>query len=736
MLKIITSILFLFFIQNTYTQILSGDVFDDQQMPVPFVHVYWQDTLVGTYTDEQGHFEIPFIKGQYLILRHVQFKTDTITVIANPLKHTLRSIQSLKEAQVTAYRAGAEYLRSKGIQTVNINEKELNKAACCNLSESFETTPSIDQNFTDALLGYRQIQMLGLESKYLLMSKNNMPFIRGLSSVYGLSLIPGPWVESIQLSKGIGSVVNGFESMSGQLNVELKHAESEAKQHYNVYANENGRMEVNTFHRFKVSSKWATSLLLHGSGRPWAMDLNKDGFMDGATGHQIHINNGWNYKSENGTEAKINLRYVQDSKLSGQIRESSPGESIYQTGIDVEQGEANIRVGHVFKNRPERSIGSQFFYTQTHQNSHFGTMPYQADQKSAYGNILFRDYIKTSDYLFLSGLSFMHDQYQEHIADTAFARTEMTAGVFTEFTWTISEKTSLIPGMRMDYNNLFGWFPTPRVHFKHTFGEHTDLRISGGRGQRTANVLAENYPHFISARKIVIRPDNTLSAYGLNPEVSWNYGGSLISHLEYERKEITLTLDAFHSRFSNMVVKDLDGHAQEIGFYSVSGAKTWSVSGEVSAVFFKRLETKVAYRWYDSKIPYLSKTTTLPLVATHRLFFNGNYQTKKSQNDKFWRMNATCTWTGAKRLPNTSSNPLEYQLPEYSPDFITINAQVSYAKEKHWEIYLGIENLTGFRQIQPILAPNEPFGTYFDASMTWGPIFGRMAYVGFRLDVF
>lgn len=644
--------------------------------------------------------------------------------------------QNLPEIQITGHRAGAEYMQSKTIQTININEKELNKAACCNLSESFETTPSIDQNFSDALLGYRQIQMLGLESKYLAISKNNMPFIRGLSSVYGLSLIPGSWVESMQLSKGIGSVANGFESMSGQLNIELKHPESEAKQHYNVYANENGRLEANTFHRFKLGSKLSTSLLLHASSRPWAMDLNEDGFMDGPTGSQIHVNNGWNYESGNGTEAKLNLRYVNDHKLSGQMEEHHLGSGMYEALVDVEQAEANVRVGHVFKSRPERSIGSQFFYTQTKQHSLFGNTLYNADQKSAYANILFRDYIKTTDYIILSGVSVIHDDYTEEMSDTAFARKELTVGAFSEFTWTISDKTVLIPGIRLDYNNLFGWFSTPRVHLKHTFGEHTDLRLSAGRGQRTSNVLAENYPHFISSRNIKISPNNQLAAYGLNPEVSWNYGGSLIRHLEYSTKEITFTLDAFHSRFNTMVIKDLDYNPQEIHFYSVSGAKTWSLAGEVSAVFFKRLEIKLAYRWYDSKIPYIDQTRTLPLVAAHRLFFNGNYQTKKTQHDHFWRFNVTCTWTGAKRIPNTITNPLEYRLPEYSQDFITINAQVSFVKYNAWEIYLGMENLTNFRQNAPILAPNDPTGPYFDASLTWGPIFGRMAYVGFRVDVF
>lgn len=738
MKTIIYSLLLLLFTTSIDAQqVVSGQVLDEAQTPISFVHVYWEGAEKGTYTDTMGYFHLNYMSNKRLVFSHIQFQPDTFALEEGlVVKRTLKLISSLKEAEVTAYRSGSEYMRSQTIQTMQINEKELNKAACCNLSESFETTPSIDQNFSDALLGYRQIQMLGLESKYMLITKNNMPFIRGLSSLYGLSLIPGTWVESMQLSKGIGSVVNGFESMSGQLNIELKHPASEAKQHYNVYANENGRMEANTFHRVVLNEKLSTSLLLHGSGRPWAMDLNSDGFMDGATGSQIHVNNGWNYETGKGTEAKLNIRYVKDSKLSGQMAEHHLGSGIYRAGVNVSQGEANLRVGHVFKSRPERSIGSQFFYTQTHQDSYFGNLNYQAQQKSAYGNVLFRDYIKTTDYLILSGISFINDQYDEHIGDTSFLRSETTTGLFTEFTWTLSDKTSLIPGIRLDYNNLYGWFSTPRIHVKHSLGEHTDFRASGGRGQRTANIFAENYPNFISSRKIQIIPNRISPAYGLSPEVSWNFGGSVLHSISLPKKEITLTLDAFYHYFKHLTLKDLERSAHEILFYSVSGAKTSSISGEVSSVFFKRLEVKVAYRWYHSEIPYLDGIRMLPLVASHRLFFNGNYQTKKNQQDMFWRMNVTSTWTGAKRIPNTTTLPIEYQLPISSPGFLTMNAQLSYVKEKKWEIYLGLENMTNFRQIEPIISPGEPFGDYFDASLTWGPIFGRMAYAGVRVDVF
>jgi hypothetical protein len=45
---------------------------------------------------------------------------------------------------------------------------------------------------------------------------------------------------------------------------------------------------------------------------------------------------------------------------------------------------------------------------------------------------------------------------------------------------------------------------------------------------------------------------------------------------------------------------------------------------------------------------------------------------------------------------------------------------------------VGGENLSNYFQNMPILAADQPFGNYFDTSMLWGPLTGRMFYTGVR----
>ena len=185
-----------------------------QDLPLPGASIYWLGTQEGTTSDEEGKFNLPLQKSiDQLIISYIGFKTDTVQ-IQNKKKiiHFLipSEAETLDEVTLTQRRKAIQksYLEAQNI--VNVNSAELLKAACCNLSESFETNPSIDVNFSDALTGTKQIKMLGLTSPYLLITEENIPMVRGASQAYGLTFTPGTWIESIQITKGTGSVANGF----------------------------------------------------------------------------------------------------------------------------------------------------------------------------------------------------------------------------------------------------------------------------------------------------------------------------------------------------------------------------------------------------------------------------------------------------------------------------------------------------------------------------------------------
>ena len=208
---------------------LKGSVFEvvgkKKLSPIPGVSVHWINTNVGTTTNSDGKFTLKTVEHAHmLVVKSIGFAADTVHVhdIEEYLNVVLKEGSALTGVEVIYRKGGISFLTLDPRNTQIISTGELRKAACCNLAESFETNPSVDASFTDAVTGTKQIQMLGLAGKYTQIMQENIPTIRGLSSVYGLEYIPGAWVNSIYLSKGAGSVVNGYESLTEQINVDMK----------------------------------------------------------------------------------------------------------------------------------------------------------------------------------------------------------------------------------------------------------------------------------------------------------------------------------------------------------------------------------------------------------------------------------------------------------------------------------------------------------------------------------
>jgi outer membrane receptor for ferrienterochelin and colicin len=332
---------------------------------------------------------------------------------------------------------------------------------------------------------------------------------------------------------------------------------------------------------------------------------------------------------------------------------------------------------------------------------------------------------------FRTGFSFLYDKYDEQLNTARYKRNEIVPGIFGEYTFTPNEKFSAIVGLRADHNSLFGFFATPRINLRYEPVSGTTLRLSVGRGQRTANVLAENMGSFISSRQVNIIGTAPGKAYGLNPEIAWNKGISIDQKFNLFKHEALFSFDFFRNDFNNQVVVDIDD-PRAVSFYNLNG-KSFSNSfqAELSLEPVDKFEVRMAYRYFDVKTTFNKQLLERPLIAKNRAFINLAYSVKG------FKFDYTATYNGRKRLPNTQANITQYQLPEYSPDFVLMNAQVlkTTGKNKQYDFYIGAENLTNFIQKQVIVAPDQPFGNYFDASMVWGPVNGRMFYVGMRYKI-
>ena len=647
---------------------------------------------------------------------------------------------TLKTVNVQANKKGLKKSLSGTANTTLVTSKELLKAACCNLAESFETNPTIDVNFSDALTGTKQIKMLGLTSPYIMITEENIPSVRGASQAYGLSFTPGTWVESIQITKGAGSVVNGYESISGQINTELIKPIKDIPFFLNAYGSTDSRLELNTHFNKKVSDYWSTSLFVHGNTRVAKNDMNDDGFLDNPLGKQINIANRWQYSnSESGWVSFLNLRYMNDKKQTGEI-DFDPNRDRLTTNywgseINTERIDFTSKVGYVFEDMPYQSIGFQNAFSNHNQQSYFGLNQYNIKQQSYYSNLIFNSIISNTMHKFAVGLNFAYDKYSEFVNLVDVSRIDNSAGVFFEYSYDDLDKFSFILGGRLDYHNRLGAFFTPRLHMKYNPWEKAVLRFSAGRGKRAANIFAENQNLFASSRTFSILDTNG-KIYGLNPEIAWNYGISFTQNFLLFGKSADVTLDLYRTDFQNQAVLDIMNSPQQVLFYNLKGKSfANSLQFDFNLEIIKHLNLRTAYKYYDISTDYLSGSFQRPLQAKHRFFGNLEYETHIIEKGKQWKFDYTFNWLGKQQLPNTASNPSKDRLPEFSPSFAVMNAQITRTFSSNFEMYIGGENIGNYRQDKAILGADNPFGPNFDTSIIYAPVFGQMYYAGLRFKI-
>jgi outer membrane receptor for ferrienterochelin and colicin len=581
--------------------------------------------------------------------------------------------------------------------------------------------------------------MLGLTSPYILIATENIPSIRGASQAYGLSFIPGTWVESIQITKGAGSVVNGYESIAGQINAELQKPTTDDRLFVNAYAAANGRYELNTHLNTEINNKWSTGLYLHGNLRDKKFDNNDDSFLDMPLQKQINVMNRWQYTdTENGFVSFLNVRYLNDEKQTGQVDFDPDTDKLttnaWGSEIDTQRFEISGKMGYVNPEIPWQSLGLQFAFSNHDQQSYFGLNEFNIKHNSVYSNVVYNSIISDSRHKIKTGLSFTYDHYDEFVIDTDFGRSERSFGAFFEYNFDNIENLNLTAGLRFDTHNLLGEFITPRLHVRYTPWERSALRGSFGRGIRSANIFAENQNLFASSRSFNIL-DSGGSIYGLDAEIAWNYGVSFLQGFNLFGRKADITLDYYRTDFKNQIVVDLE-NPQEVNFYNLEGESyANSFQAEFSLNVFEHFDIKTAYKFYDVKTQYGSEKLEKPLTPKHRIFANASYETALKENGSQWKFDTTFNWLGEQRFSSTASSPAQFQLPDYTPTLSTLNAQITKVFSNKFEVYLGGENITNVKQDNPIVSADNPFGSNFDTTFVYGPIFGSMYYAGLRFKI-
>ena len=621
-------------------------------------------------------------------------------------------------ASVATARQQANYLsKGKELRTEVISSQGLMKMACCNLAESFENSSSVTVGYSDAVTGARQIRLLGLSGTYTQMLDENRPVMRGLGAPFGLSLIPGPWLESIQIAKGSPSVINGVESMTGQINLEHRKPTDSKPLFLNGSIMSDTKADLNLSSSLQLSDKLSTVVLGHADGNFKRFDKNADGFADDPSLLQLSLGNRWLYYTPT-WQFRWGIQGSYDRRRGGQL------EGPWVSDVSNTLVNAYLKAGRSLREDGSASIALVADYSFRRMGALQGRNDYGATEHSAFGNLIYRNRFSES-HDFTAGVNFTADWWEEALSargqDFSAARTlVLQGGPYAEYTFKPGERFTLIGGVAGVYVGGGAWRVAPRMTLKYQPFEALVLRANGGRGLRRAHPVVDNFG--------VLATGKTLSGSFTERilEDAWTYGGN-VSY--YFSESTYLSADFFRTRFTNQLLANREAPTG-IFLYALDGNLSYSNSFQLdfSAEPLSGLTLSLTARYTDARAwqPGLG-VRQVPLVSPFKGVFNAQYKTHLSR----WIFDFTASLLGPSRVYDFMKN----MYPEGStPWYPQLFAQVT-RRFRGFDLYLGGENLTGFMQHTPIIGASEPFGPSFDAASVWGPLMGVKVYLGFRVTI-
>lgn len=722
-------------------QSISGKVTTFNKEPLTGASVSWLGTSMGVTTGDKGEFEISSvdISDKKLIASYVGYSSDTIEITEqNTVEFRLQEARMLSEVVVEGQRDGVIISDIDPIKTEQITQTELRKAACCDLAGCFETQTTVQPQTTNVVANSKELRILGLSGVYNQVLIDGFPLIQGLSYTYGISSIPGTLVDNISVSKGANSVLQGFESISGQINVATKEPDNTDRLLLNVYMNSFFEKHVNANYAFR-QGKWSNLAAFHMVQPADKIDRDDDNFLDLPLLTRYMISNKWKYGMERewGWNSRIGLRYFNEQRIGGQFfidaegNTGSPG--VYRQHVSISQPEVWTKTGYRFNDKHNIILFASAFYQQ--QNSLFGTVTYNANQANFYSNIQYE--LNYARHDLKTGISYRHLNLNEDIAftDTTLPRTyagnyhrlENIPGLFAENTLRfLNDRLTWIAGIRGDHHNQFGTHLTPRTLLKYDIAPKSIIRANVGTGWRTVNLFSENIGLLVSSRDI-------LFAEKLQPEKAVNFGLNLTQKFETDNHNLWgyFSADFYRTEFQNQIFPDYDIDPTKAIIQNFRGTSVSNgFQAELYLKFFEMFELKTGYNFLDVYREIEGTKQLLPFNPMHRVMTTFSY---KPLINKF-HFDMNLHWFGKQRLPDTSLNPVEFQRPDFSQPYAVVNAQFTYIF-REFDVYAGCENIFDFRQKQPIISWQDPFGPYFDTSSVWGPTRGREFYVGVRFKL-
>lgn len=710
---------------------LKGWLIDDKNVPVQGATLAWAGHSFHAISDSEGLFLINRLADDsLLIIQYVGFKTLEFRVPPNQVEVRITMSENIELQQVEVKsKASATFTPlASNMNKEVVSMRELRKAPCCNLSESFETSAVVDANYTNAALGTREIEMLGMRGIYSQIMLDSRPTMYNLAAPFAFDFIPGPWLKGVQVSKGAGTVVNGSDGLAGQINVDLIDPQDGPRLFVNGYANHRNRYEMNIITNKKFNENWSSGTLIHGNQDQHHQDKNADDFIDAPRKRQLNVMQRFHYYGLK-WEGQVNVHGILDQRQGGQTQHPSPDHVGDLLIYDHNQKRLEIfgNVGFVGFKDPGRSIGFQWHVQHHDYDAMYARIANGKDQ-SYYANLIYQEKFGSKKHTLMSGLSMRRSITEEGFSDLIFNRKEFIPGMFGEYSYNADvadSKFGYTVGLRTDRYGDYGFRATPRFSARFQVEDYGTIRASAGRAYRMPNVISDNI-HFIGLGRYF-----QIESIGL--DVANNFGLGYIQKIFLGGPtELNISVDFYHTYFKKQNIQDIESETRNIiNRYVDEGSRINYFLVQNQIQLNSNLGFKIAYKYTDAQYRL---TNNNPLISRmylpkHRALFTVDVNSDES----IWLANFTLQWVGSQRLLDISYYPTPGSAgrTNKSPSYFLINFHLSRNLGK-FEFYSGLENATNYVQEYQIVSPTATGSRYFDATRLYAPNMGIRWYGGFK----